>query len=216
MRIKKCTTAFTLIEMLVVVSIIAVLVTIVISVATRLDTQGKISSTQGTIALLNAALSEFHDYGFTYDAASNYTGTDFTLKFPIDCNGFSRLEIETALSNGIGRTVTIIDANSHDADNSGIEVMCFLFSRVPQSKSTLEKIERKSLVSDGTVRVQNEGDYPFWRVNDAWRRVLRYDYYEDERTPGSTRMKETIKTFPVITSAGPDGRFGTSDDIKSR
>ena len=204
-------TGFTLIEMLVVVSVIAILVTIVISIAPRIDTQGKINLTRSTFALLNAALSEFHDYGFTY-SHTNYAN----LKFPIDCTNFSRSNLDTALGNAIGRAVTINDANSHDPSNSSTEVMCFLLNRVPQSKQILEKIERKLLVSDGTINVTGEGEYPFWHVNDAWGRVLQYDYYDHEYFPGTKGMKDTIKTFPVLISAGPDGRFGTSDDIRNR
>ncbi len=214
MRIKKCNTAFTLIEMLVVVAVIAVLVTIVISVATRLDTQGKINRTQNTFALLNTALSEFQDYGFTYVTGSQYAN----LKFPIDCTGFTANELESALRDALGKTVTITASDPNNKDYSSTQALYFLLSRVPQSRQTIEKIDSKLTSSDaaGKIAVQNEGDFPLTHINDAWCKPLQYDYYEDEKNPGSTQMKDSIKTFPVITSAGPDGKFGTSDDIKSR
>jgi len=224
MRIKKCTTAFTLIEMLVVVSIIAVLVTIVISVATRLDTQGKISSTQGTFALVNTALSEFQDYGFTYASGSQYANAH--LKFPIDCNGFSETNFENALGNAINKSVSIDILPSYDPNFSGTIAMYFLLSEVPQCRQTLEKIDSKFVVRNdrlsrgdrlGQISVTDAAgtfDYPSIYVADAWGRPLGYKYYYF--TSGTNIDTDTIKTFPVITSAGPDGRFGTGDDIKSR
>jgi type II secretory pathway pseudopilin PulG len=198
--------------MLVVVAVIAILVTIVISIAPRLDLQGKEHLTKSTIALLNTALSEFHDYGFTYADAAKYG----ECKFPLDCTKFPRPALELALQDAIGTTVTITYSSPEDPDNADTEVMCFLLSRVPQSKQMLEKIARKLLVSDGKITVTGEGDYPLWHINDAWGKALRYDYYNDGKAPGSTEMKDSIRTFPVITSAGPDKQLDTADDIKSR
>ncbi len=216
MRIKKCTTAFTLIEMLVVVSVIAVLVTIVISVAGRLDTQGKISRTQSTFALLNTALSEFHDYGFAYVSGSQYANAH--LRFPIDCNErtiFSdKSQVEAALTEALGNTVTI-NNSANKPDYFGTEAMYFLLSQVPPCRQALEKIEKKCVVRDnetGVINMQNE-DYPLLYVTDGWGRPLGYKYYDFTASSIDTH---TIKTFPVLTSAGPDGRFDTADDIKSR
>jgi prepilin-type N-terminal cleavage/methylation domain-containing protein len=222
MRIKKCTTAFTLIEMLVVVSIIAVLVTIVISIATRLDTQGKINSTQGTIALLNASLSEFQDYGFTYASGSQYANAH--LRFPIDCNEYTTFDetaTRTALRDAVpDATTVIINLNTgltYDNHWSGTIAMYFLLSQIPQCKQTLEKLDARAIVTGGTIDV-TKGTvttvYPLLYVVDAWGRPLGYKYYYF--TSGSNIDTDTIKTFPVITSAGPDGIFDTADDIKSR
>ncbi len=220
MRIKKCTTAFTLVEMLVVVSVIAVLVTIVISVAGRLDAQGKISRTQSTIALLNTALSEFHDYGFAYTP-----GQYANLKFPIDCNEitvFDKLNTETALRDVMPNITNVsinLDAGlTYDNLWSGTIAMYFLLSQVPPCGQTLEKLDAKSIVSCGTTNVTDNGGatmtYPLRYVVDGWGRPLGYKYYRF--TSSTTIDTGTIKTFPVLTSAGPDGRFDTGDDIKSR
>lgn len=209
-------TGLTLIEMLVVVAVIAILVTIVISIAPRLDLQGKEHLTKSTIALLNTALSEFHDYGFTYADAAKYG----ECKFPLDCTRFTKSALETALKDALDTTgtvtVTITYSNPEEPNNADTEVMCFLLSRVPQSKQMLEKIARKLLVSDGKITVTGEGDCPLQHINDAWGTALRYDYYNDGKAPGSKEMKDSIRTFPVITSAGPDKQLDTADDIKSR
>ena len=59
-------TGVTLVEILVVVAIIAILATMVISLAARIDNQGKERLTENTFALLDPALGEFCDYGYSY------------------------------------------------------------------------------------------------------------------------------------------------------
>ena len=54
----------------------------------------------------------------------------------------------------------------------------------------------------------------FFRVIDAWGTTLRYDYYDELEVPLVAVAGK--KTFPVITSAGPDKKFGTPDDISNK
>lgn len=49
-------------EMLIVVSIIAILATMVISVASRIDTQAKEKGAESLLALLDSALQEYHEF----------------------------------------------------------------------------------------------------------------------------------------------------------
>ena len=49
-------------EMLIVVGIIAILVTMVISVASRIDTRLKEKGTENLLALLDSALQEYHEF----------------------------------------------------------------------------------------------------------------------------------------------------------
>ncbi|MFC1739046.1 type II secretion system protein [Planctomycetota bacterium] len=64
--------------------------------------------------------------------------------------------------------------------------------------------------------------YPLMRIVDAWGTTLRYDYYMDWNDYGGVPaayfidMTRNKRTFPLITSAGPDGEFGTEDDITNR
>src|SRR4030042_1396959 len=73
MKTRQNQTGVTLVEILVVVAIIAILVTKVIGVAVRIDTQGKEQLTKNTIALLAAALGELSDYGYTYSRSEEHT-----------------------------------------------------------------------------------------------------------------------------------------------
>ncbi|MEJ2702959.1 MAG: type II secretion system protein [Sedimentisphaerales bacterium] len=51
-----------LVEMLIVVAIIAILVTMVVSVASRVDNQAKEKGTESIFTLLDSALQEYHEF----------------------------------------------------------------------------------------------------------------------------------------------------------
>ena len=218
MKRRQNKTGVTLVEILVVVAIIAILVTMVIGIAARVDTQGKEQLTENTIALLTAALGEFGDYGYSY-SDSNYA--DF--KFPLDCNNFPQSDLENELQTALGAIVSI-SGGTHDVNYSGSEAMYFFLSRVPESRKTLDKIDKKLVTNLGlngspmeiTVGSQK---YPLFRIIDPWGKTLRYSYYDNGKE-GSTSEPDPVSdspmTFPVITSAGPDKDFGTADDIAGR
>jgi prepilin-type N-terminal cleavage/methylation domain-containing protein len=214
MKRRQNKTGVTLVEILVVVAIIAILVTMVIGIAARIDTQGKERLTKNTFALLTAALGQFGDYGYSY---SDPCDADF--KFPLDCNGFSDTQLRNALQAAQGVTSVTSITGAHDPNYSGSEALYFFLSRVPDCRETLGKID-KSLISqkdsdgdDMTIEIDGKF-YPLLRIIDPWRETLRYDYYNDTGTLAE-RMKSK-KTFPVITSAGPDKEFGSADDIRNR
>jgi len=218
MKRRQNKTGVTLVEILVVVAIIAILVTMVIGVAARIDTQGKEQLTENTIALLTAALSQFGDYGYTYSAPS-----DANFKFPLDCNGFDTGDFVAELGWTVG------GAGTHDANYSGSEAMYFFLSRVPESRQILDKIDKKLVTNLGLngspmeITVGSGVDakvYLLFRVIDPWGETLRYSYYRNirrESSPSSEPEKGSPRTFPLITSAGPDGDFNTvGDNITNR
>ena len=220
MKISKHKTGVTLIEILVVVVIIAILVSLVIGIASRIDTQGKDRLIKSTMELLDAAMGEFGDYGY------NFKGSYTQLKFPPDCNGFSKTQLETELTNALGATNVSINGTHDDPNYSGCEVVYFFLSRVPESKKILDKIGA-SLVSQkgsdgGDMEITvtpGAKKYPLLRVIDPWGITLRYSYYRNtqvETIPSTEPEQVSPRTFPVVISAGPDKEFGTADDIKSR
>jgi prepilin-type N-terminal cleavage/methylation domain-containing protein len=214
---------FTLVEMLVVVAIVVVLASLVIGITSRIENREKEKQCRSAIALLTTALAQFNDYGFTY---SDPDYSAFT--FPLDCNEFGVSDIQTTLSNALGTTVQI-SSSAHDPNYSSDEVMYLLLSMVPTSRETLEKIDKKLVTNLGsdkqpmTITIGSGGNaktYPLLRVIDPWGTTLQYDYYNEQLPPITstklTTMQNSRRTFPLITSAGPDGIFGTSDDITSR
>lgn len=216
-------TGVTLVEILIVVAVIAILTTMVVGIATRISNQSKEQLTKNTFALLNAALGQFRDYGYSYKVpnAALAPVRDFYrgLDFPLDCNG---LPLEPALGTALGAAgAEIIPPGVlHDLNDSGSEVLYFFLSRVPASRQTLEKIDDSLIINLDSnkqpmdIRIDFPSGpklFPLARIIDPWGTTLHYDYY-NELIP-DPKMK---RNFPVITSAGPDRIFGTGDDITSR
>jgi len=209
--------AVTLIELIIVLAVIVILASIAITVGARIEAQGKERLTEGSFEIINAALTQFRDYGY------NYKGADFRdFDFPIDCNDFTVAQVEGKINTAIGNDV-VID-NYSDQNFSGSSAMYFLLSRVPASRKTLEQID-ESLVTNkdengnylqitvGTAPGQNS--YAFNRIIDAWGTTIVYDYYDESLSDTGERYNSR-RNFPLLISAGPDKRFGTDDDIKSR
>ena len=216
-------TGLSLVEMLIVVAIIVVLTTMVIGLAGRVTNQSKEQLTNSTIAIITAALGQFHDYKYPY---KDLAYADFG--FPLDCSGFDvlTLQLQTTLENvlGLAPGSVVIDSVSVGAHNdpnySGGEVLYFFLSRVPECRKTLDKIDESLITNLGfdkqpmTVTIGSKTS-PLLRVIDPWGKTLRYDYYNELELDPVLRQRGK-KTFPEIRSAGPDKKFGTADDISSR
>jgi prepilin-type N-terminal cleavage/methylation domain-containing protein len=228
----KC--CFTLVEMLVVVAIVAILTTMVIGIASRIENREKEKHCRSSLALLTTALAQFHEYGFNYKNP-NYSA----FNFPLDCNDFPTADVEGRLKVALGawRVQIYAGTGAHDPNYSGDEVMYLLLSMVPASRQTLGKIDGKlvtNLLDGQPMKITifgSEADsgkvYPLFRVVDPWGTALRYDCYQDWDDyhidhPGSTwgayiaYIKDNRRHFPLVTSAGPDKKFDTDDDIRSR
>jgi hypothetical protein len=226
----------TLIETLLVIAIIAILAAVVVAMAARIDNQRKVQLTKNTLALIDAALGQFEDFGYEYKiyASAGTTERDFfrSLDFPIDCTGLLytgtnnlRSALGRALGSASGTTLIEIlpSALQQDERFSGSEVLYFFLNKIPECRKTLDKIDGKlitNLGKDGNpleirIRIGGDSTYPLFRFIDPWGTTLRYDYYDETKTNYDDRRKSE-RTFPVVTSAGPDKTFDTGDDIKSR
>jgi prepilin-type N-terminal cleavage/methylation domain-containing protein len=221
----------TLLEMIVVVAVIVLLTSMVVSIATRIDSQSKERLTENTFDLLNAALEQYKDFGYELkDNLMSTTERDFFmgLQFPIDCNGFTAAEVETTLVRVLNLTLgdVVIDKPlAHDPNYSGSEMLYFFLSRVPANKELLNRIGKKLFtnISGGQeMNIEINGiKYPLYRFVDAWGTTLRYDYYYHELPVYPLddtvvkNMKDSKRNFPLIVSAGPDKKFDTADDIKN-
>ncbi|MFA5553696.1 MAG: type II secretion system protein [Phycisphaerae bacterium] len=222
---------FTLVEMVITVGIVIVLISIVMTVGSRIDDRGKKDLTAGLMATLNTALSAFGNYGFEYQYPSGAAADEQlfyqSLKFPPDCNDFTENQVEVAIANLLGRGVTVnITGGTYDEQYSGSSVMYFFLQRVPQSRQVLDMINRQFLTNKGKngepILITIDGRQEFLiRIVDSWGTPLRYDYYDEQEVllntaAGFRNALKTVRTFPLITSAGPDREFGTADDITNR
>jgi prepilin-type N-terminal cleavage/methylation domain-containing protein len=62
MKRRRYNAGFTLVEMLIVVAVIAILATMVVGLAGRIDTQSKERALKSTFTLLDSALQEYYEY----------------------------------------------------------------------------------------------------------------------------------------------------------
>ena len=206
----------TLIEILVVAAVIAILIMMVLRVTTRIDSQAKERLTKSTFALINSVLEEFYDYGYQY---KNPDYVDF--KFPLDFNDLARADFKDLLEEvlDLGPDDVGISGDVFDPNFSGIAGTYFFLNEVPPCREILSEIDGSLITNEHkkdkplTLNVNGQF-YPFYGIVDAWGTALKYDYYDE--TGDLDDKKETRKAFPVITSAGPDKKFNTTDDISSR
>ena len=229
MKSDKHKTALTLVEMLTVVAIIAILAAIAIGIATRIDNQSKERLTENTFALLNAALGQFQDYGYNYRVSTSFPTAErqfyLGLDFPVDCNDFSIVNFPNELMKTLNTTAPVLISSidgpiKYEIKYSGSEALYFFLSQVPTSRKTLDKIDSSLITArdaDGNrMEISIDGrQYPLLRVIDPWGQTLLYDYYDEWESNLALRSKGK-RNFPVITSAGPDKKFGNADDISSR
>lgn len=235
MNVQKKNTGLTLVEMLLTVTIVAILATIVITTVVRIDARNKENLTAGLMRTINAALSEFRDYGFAYKRnTTDPCELAFyrSLDFPPDCNGYTvsqiEAEIEELLGLDPGEVIISGYTDHNDLSYSGCEVMYFFLWKVPTSRAVLSNIDKSFLTNtdrdnqEMTIRIKDRDSRtnPWMRIIDPWGTTLNYDYYVNEQVENNSlnyeERAETIRSFPLITSAGPDKKFGTDDDIYNR
>jgi prepilin-type N-terminal cleavage/methylation domain-containing protein len=155
-----------LVEMLIVLGVIALLATMVISVASRIDNQSKEKGVESVFALLEGALEEYKEFQGYFPGQPV---KDFTR------------------------------AAAHS------EYLYAELYSIPGSRKILDKIS-DSLIENkfGTANSPAE-------IYDPWSTALEYWYAPGDNFP------ELISAGPdkVFHSPGPDGQFGTPDDVIS-
>ena len=130
--------------------------------------------------------------------------------------------LPATLQSALGLSATpsiFISGGTYDPNFSGSEALYFILRQVPDCRATLDKIDKSLLTNKDphgnsiTITIGASPVLPFTRIIDPWGTALRYDYYQKD----SSWLPDlnTKKTFPVITSAGPDKQFDTADDISN-
>ncbi len=183
--------AFSLVEMLVAMAIIILLAALVLGVGRHLVHQSQERLTEGALQVLAAALEQYYESRQT---------------FPEAPPGFRQADLENALRRGPQ------DRAGPDIQNTyaSSELLYYRLDEAPDSRRLVETIAdslKTDLDDQGRRRrftVQATGEQiPLVRFVDAWGRSLRYVYEPD------------TMTFPIVSSAGIDGQFGTADDLTS-
>ena len=137
MKAYKHKPGLTLVEMMVVIGIIAILATMVIGIASRIDNKAREQLCESTLVILSTAIQQFQDFDYEYP---NEAYGDF--KFPLDCNDFSKDDLTNVINDlyyveGAG-VFGFFSDKKHDDDYSGCEMMHFFLSRIPACREALE------------------------------------------------------------------------------
>jgi Tfp pilus assembly protein PilE len=188
---KQC--AFTAVEVITAVAILAILVGLLLGVGRRLITQAEEKLAQGTIDIIVLALEQYYvsPGGFPPD--------------PCDMAG-----IQTVIQlDRAAVTSTVI--GSHENEYASSEALFYFLSRSPNSRRIIETITDIQISNKGSDNKPLMIEAPtgttaidLVRFIDPWGTALRYTY-----TAGDT--------FPLIESAGADRNFNaTGDNVTSK
>jgi len=220
MEIIQKKTGFSLLEIMVVLVIIVITTMMALNLGPKFDLKIKKNQTSQLFLICNNALEIFGQYEYGYKDP-NMKG----LLYPIDCNGYDVTNLEQRIKEAANLATITIAGGQHDNEFSSSEVLYWLLNKVPQCKTVLASIDKKLITavpfgepvnSDEvlTLAEDTQKPKPFYRIIDPWGTPIRYDYYDE--TQLGNQWLDMARTFPILTSAGPDEIFGTADDITSR
>jgi prepilin-type N-terminal cleavage/methylation domain-containing protein len=196
MKRKQNKTGLTLAEILVAITIIAILAAGLYSVSNYIEKQAQAKLTESTIEILSTAIEQYHDfYGrFPFQADKNYGEPNLKT----DVNG-----------NVVNKSgASLPDYNDIYASS---EALYYFLNKFPAGKEIVGSL-RSSLLTNKDyknteyfIKLNVDGKvYPLIHIIDSWAYPLRYTC-------------EDSNNFPLIESAGPDKDFNTpADNISSK
>ncbi len=181
---------FSMVEILTVVGILAILLTVVMGVSKKMKRQANEQLTASMIEVLVTALEQYYAFWsqFPFEANGNYDEAQLLI------------DLNATLDSGI-----------HDNGYASSEVLYYNLSRTPDCKRIIDSIS-DTLISNRDVNeavllieIPTGGTVTdLIRFVDPWGNAIRYTY-------------ATGDSFPVIESAGTDGKFPTTgDNVTSR
>jgi len=200
---KQC--AFTAVEVITAVAILAILVGLLLGVGRRLVAQAEEKLAQGTIDIIVLSLEQYYadsvPNGFPF-AADIYYGT---VAVATDPNPTWNLFAD------VGMVVVGPTYGVHLDEYASSEALFYFLSKSPNSRRMIETITDTQISNKGSDGKPLTIEAPtgttaidLVRFIDPWGTALRYTY-----TPGDT--------FPLIESAGADRNFNaTGDNITSK
>jgi len=193
--------AFTAVEVITTVAILAILVGILLGVGKRLVTQAEEKLAQGTIDIIVLALEQY------YVSNSNTFPFEADVYIESPPSGFDENTLRAVIELDRGAAPndsTII--GSHDSKYASSEALFYFLSKSPNSRRIIDTITDTQITNQGfnggdlIIEVPT-GSIPIDLVRfiDPWGKPFRYTY-----TAGDT--------FPLIESAGADGAFAAAGD----
>jgi len=217
---------FTLLEILVVVSIIVILVGIMVVVGSKIRQDAQIKNTKATLQVLTAALEEYKNarggggefsypippvtnrlYDPPWDPRAGTGGVVPAVRRSL--RGYDQVEAHPDVGEGAHNGFKWDDIDSDSVEYmryalSSVEVLYAVLGTVPDCKAILNRLPESAVRNDDNdLAVVGGNPVALREINDAWGHPFLYQYNPDGGN------------FPVIVSAGPDGLFSTADDIRS-
>ena len=206
--------AFTLVEILVVIAIIAVLLGMAVAVGNHVRTNAEIKNTKTTIEMLATALREYerlqgaNTVEFPREPFNHATAYPWEFAAVVECcigAGGTGDQHEIAPARWREYNDLLLEQQQMLlAARGSIEVLYYYLAQEPDCQAILGRLPDEMVTNDDNdaVTIGIDLPTPLLEVNDAWGRPIRYE------TRGAGN-------FPVLTSAGVDGLFDNADDLIS-
>ena len=208
---------FSLLEMVVVVATILILAGALLGVGKYIKIRAEIDLTKSELEVLVTALQQYYtDWeAFPFVTDIDDDGDSFTdensngIFDDADTPDYDETVLEDPVA-GLNGTVAPGDAiDNLDIAAASSAAMFYFLDKNPNSRKIAEALS-DSLISNkdasGTAiefTFATGETIGLPRFVDVWGNSLRYEYLPDT-------------AFPILTSAGPDMKFGTPDDLISQ
>lgn len=208
---------FTTVELLTVIAILAILAGLFLGVAKNQRTRAHQRLAASTISVMVTAIEQFYidnkEFPFIAEQQIGIDGDStllFTFNDPADTDDL----LDTIAKKTGVEVVKLIGITEDDSRvrEASIETLYFFLNRSPNSSKIIGAISSRFLTNKNGLddeielvfgSVSSYRTIPLIRVVDPWKNPFRYRYIAGN-------------SFPVIVSAGPDGKFSTTyDNISS-
>jgi prepilin-type N-terminal cleavage/methylation domain-containing protein len=229
---------FTLIELLVVAAIIVVMASALVGVGRRMLTRAQEKLAGSTLEIVVTAIEQYHGeldrFPMEYLNSQRVSVTSVFPQGPkvklTDPFGLIEyLNDDLGLSRRIpAQTVTIPPTGFTPIECDQIavsECLYYFLYQCPTSRRIVETIADSQKTSLDSDRKPRQAQYEYTnsagqkvkmtitliRLVDPWGSPFRYEFCR----PTATFPSVPTMSFPRITSAGPDRKFDTADDLRS-
>ncbi len=203
---------FSLMELLVVISIIALLVGISVPAAIKMLGRADVSKTRATLNALAAAIDE---YKLKTGAVPDHTDEDINNLVVSDEDEANDPEKDTTIGFFLSRGMQT-GGSTEKMIRSGVARGSLKFKR-PGDTTFSSDVPDFAAASSDPALLQAYLDPENWQLHDAWDTPLRYAAKVSHDTSGGAfRDDDYLPAHPnpFFASAGPDGEWGDAQMLR--
>ena len=202
---------FTLIELLVVVGIIALLAGLVVSVSSRVVANANREQTLNNQKIILTAIERYGDVAKTFPVSSTGTGTARVPPGKPTVDVFTDPDIPSSLKTAPPQLTT-------DYARSGWLLLQYLSGRAAFEGKTSSSITDQQIarLRSQTGEVLLKLPAEVMEIDNSSTPAVGVGFHDAcTNSYMAYDCSGGLGGRPVIISAGPDGQFGTSDDVRS-